>query len=206
MPNWVYNTLRASGKTERIAEIKDKAYFNGLVFNFKSFVPFDYNDPGYQDRAEKHPDASPIANHENFNAEDWMIDHWGTYNAEDSKIVVDEPGSISYSFKTRWEPPVEFVSALDKLYPDVEFFFDYMREIDNEGFIDEYIEEYEPEEKLPEAETMPEENNQEENNQEDSTPTQTVADDDFLGWLESTARADTLSKKDEYRNVIIMDD
>lgn len=214
MPNWVYNTLSISGKPGKIAEIKDKAYFNGLVFNFRAFVPFDYNDPDYQDRAEKYPYYAPIANHENFNYIDWMNDHWGTSNTVDSKIVFDEPGSIAYSFSTKWEPPVEFVNTLEKLYPDVEIFFDYLREIDDENCVDEY----EPEEDLPEAEITQEENNQEkceagtndtfvsESVMSDSAPTQVVADDDFGEWFESTIRDEALSKKDEYRNVIIMDD
>ena len=36
--------------------------------------------PGYQDRAEKHPDASPIANHE-ISTRKIGFDHWGTSNA-----------------------------------------------------------------------------------------------------------------------------
>ena len=143
-----------------------------------------------------------------------MNDHWGTSNTVDSKIVFDEPGSIAYSFSTKWEPPVEFVNTLEKLYPDVEIFFDYLREIDDENCVDEY----EPEEDLPEAEITQEENNQEkceagtndtfvsESVVSDSAPTQVVADDDFGEWFESTIRDEALSKKDEYRNVIIMDD
>ena len=199
MPNWVYNTLRISGTPCRIAEIKDKAYFNGLVFNFRAFVPVDYNDPDYQNHAEKHPDASPIANHENFNLEDWMIDHWGTSNAVDSKIAVDEPDSTSYTFNTAWEPPVKFVKALEKLYPDVNFSLEYVREIDDEGCVDDYMEDDEPEE------SNQEEKGQEEVASEESHIISANNDFDFMEWLESGERDHFLSKRVEFLNTITMD-
>lgn len=133
MANWVWNYLKVSGKPERIKEFKEKANLDGRVFNFKAFVPFDYDDPDYQDLSEKHY-CEPIEGHEQFNYKDWMIDHWGTdRNSIEPSITEETDDSIGYSFTTAWQPPSEFLAALEKLYPDLEFFHDYTREINDEG-------------------------------------------------------------------------
>ena len=134
MANWVWNYLKVSGKPERIKEFKAKANLDGRVFNFKAFVPFDYDDPDYQDLSEKYPDTEPKEGHEQFNYIDWMIDRWGTNrNSLDSTITEETDDSIGYTFTTAWQPPSEFLAALEKIYPDLEFFHDYTREIDDEG-------------------------------------------------------------------------
>ena len=134
MANWVSNYLKVSGKPERIKEFKEKANLDGRVFNFEAFVPFDYDDPDYQDLSEKYPDTEPKEGHEQFNYIDWMIDRWGTNrNSLDSTITEETDDSIGYTFTTAWQPPSEFLAALEKLYPDLEFFHDYTREIDDEG-------------------------------------------------------------------------
>lgn len=134
MANWVWNYLKVSGKPERIKEFKEKANLDGRVFNFKAFVPFDYDDPSYQNLSEKYPDCEPIEGHEQFNFKDWVIDHWGTNrNSLDSTITEETDDSIGYSFTTAWQPPSELLTALEKLYPDLEFFHDYSQEIDDEG-------------------------------------------------------------------------
>lgn len=134
MANWVWNYLKVSGKPERIKEFKEKANLDGRVFNFKAFVPFDYDDPDYQDLSEKYPDTEPKEGHEQFNYIDWMIDRWGTNrNSLDSTITEETDDSIGYTFTTAWQPPSEFLAALEKIYPDLEFFHDYTREIDDEG-------------------------------------------------------------------------
>jgi hypothetical protein len=134
MANWVWNYLKVSGKPERIKEFKEKANLDGRVFNFKAFVPFDYDDPSYQNLSEKYPDYEPIEGHEQFNFKDWVIDHWGTNrNSLDSTITEETDDSIGYSFTTAWQPPSELLTALEKLYPDLEFFHDYSQEIDDEG-------------------------------------------------------------------------
>ena len=133
MANWVSNYLKVSGKPERIKEFKEKANLDGRVFNFEAFVPFDYDDPDYQDLSEKHY-CEPIEGHEQFNYKDWMIDHWGTdRNSIEPSITEETDDSIGYSFTTAWQPPSEFLAALEKLYPDLEFFHDYTREINDEG-------------------------------------------------------------------------
>lgn len=87
MPNWVYNSLKITGKPEKIREIKDRAYFNGLVFNFRAFVSIDRSK----------------------DSDDLRIERWGTdRNAVDSKIVDEEPGSIRYTFSIAWAPPEKF--------------------------------------------------------------------------------------------------
>lgn len=134
MANWVWNYLKVSGKPERIKEFKEKANLDGRVFNFKAFVPFNYDDPSYQNLSEKYPDCEPIEGHEQFNFKDWVIDHWGTNrNSLDSTITEETDDSIGYSFTTAWQPPSELLTALEKLYPDLEFFHDYSQEIDDEG-------------------------------------------------------------------------
>lgn len=133
MANWVWNYLKVSGKPERIKEFKEKANLDGRVFNFEAFVPFDYDDPDYQDLSEKHY-CEPIEGHEQFNYKDWMIDHWGTdRNSIEPSITEETDDSIGYSFTTAWQPPSDLLTALEKLYPDLEFFHDYTREIDDEG-------------------------------------------------------------------------
>ena len=133
MANWVWNYLKVSGKPERIKEFKEKANLDGRVFNFEAFVPLDYDDPDYQDLSEKHY-CEPIEGYEQFNYKDWMIDHWGTdRNSIEPSITEEADDSIGYSFTTAWQPPSDLLTALEKLYPDLEFFHDYTREIDDEG-------------------------------------------------------------------------
>ena len=63
-----------------------------------------------------------------------MIDHWGTdRNSIEPSITEETDDSIGYSFTTAWQPPSDLLTALEKLYPDLEFFHDYTREIDDEG-------------------------------------------------------------------------
>ena len=134
MANWVWNCLKVSGKSERIKEFKAKANLDGRVFNFKAFVPFDYDNPDYQNLSENHPYSKPIEGHEQFNYKDWMIDHWGTdRNSIEPSITEETDDSIGYTFTTAWQPPNELLIALEKIYPDLEFFHDYTREIDDEG-------------------------------------------------------------------------
>lgn len=181
MPNWVYNSLKITGKPEKIREIKDRAYFNGLVFNFRAFVSIDRSK----------------------DSDDLRIERWGTdRNAVDSKIVDEEPGSIRYTFSTAWAPPEKFVASLRELYPDVEFDLDYVCEMNNEEFIDESIDDAESEEYELADSKMENEN---------VNGFVLCADDPtsgkgFVEWLESTERDDALSKKDEFRNFIKMDD
>ena len=145
MANWVWNCLKVSGKSERIKEFKEKAHLDGRVFNFKAFVPFDYDNPYYQNLSENHPYSKPIEGHEQFNYKDWMIDHWGTdRNSIEPSITEETDDSIGYTFTTAWQPPNELLIALEKIYPDLEFFHDYTREIDDEGaeyLLDEAAEE-----------------------------------------------------------------
>ena len=134
MANWVWNCLKVSGKSERIKEFKAKANLDGNVFNFKAFVPFDYDNPDYQNLSENHPYSKPIEGHGQFNYKDWMIDHWGTdRNSIEPSITEETDDSIGYTFTTAWQPPNELLIALEKIYPDLEFFHDYTREIDDEG-------------------------------------------------------------------------
>ena len=181
MPNWVYNSLKITGKPEKIREIKDRAYFNGLVFNFRAFVSIDRSK----------------------DSDDLRIERWGTdRNAVDSKIVDEEPGSIRYTFSTAWAPPEKFVASLRELYPDVEFDLDYVCEMNNEEFIDESIDDAESEEYELADSKMENEN---------VNGFVLCADDPtsgkgFVEWLESTERDEALSKKDEFRNFIMMGD
>ena len=181
MPNWVYNNLTITGRPEKIREIKDKAYFNGLVFNFRAFVPIDRSK----------------------DSDDLRIERWGTdRNAVDSKIVDEEPGSIRYTFSTAWAPPEKFVASLRELYPDVEFDLDYVCENGDEEFFDESVDDAESEEC-----EMADRKTENEKFDENVLPTDNATNGgDFVEWLETTARDDALSKKDEFRNIIMMDD
>lgn len=181
MPNWVYNSLKITGNPEKIREIKDRAYFNGLVFNFRAFVPIDRSK----------------------DSDDLRIERWGTdRNAGDSKIVDEEPGSICYSFSTAWAPPEKFVASLRELYPDVEFDLDYMCENDYDEYIDESIDDTESEEcEMADNKTENENVNGFVLCADDPT-----SGESFVEWLESTARDEALSKKNEFRNFIMMDD
>lgn len=187
MPNWVYNSLKITGKPEKIREIKDRAYFNGLVFNFRAFVSIDRSK----------------------DSDDLRIELWGTdRNAVDSKIVDEEPGSIRYTFSTAWAPPEKFVASLRELYPDVEFDLDYVCEMNNEEFIDESI--YD-DESIDNAESEECETSDGETENENLNGFILCADDPtsgegFVEWLESTERDEALSKKDEFRNFIMMGD
>ena len=118
MPNWVWNYVKLSGSPARIKEIKEKANFNGRVFNFEAFVPVDSDDPKYQGS-------------EDFQRQDWVIDHWGTdRNAVDSKIDEEGADFIRYSFSTAWGEPNRFWMTFADMYPDVEIERDCQHEID----------------------------------------------------------------------------
>lgn len=94
------------------------------------------------------------------------------------------------------------MASLRELYPDVEFDLDYMCENDDEEFIDESIDNVESEEC-----EMADRKTENEKFDENVLPTDNATNGgDFVEWLETTARDDALSKKDEFRNIIMMDD
>lgn len=123
MPNWVNNELVITGPTEVLQKIakqapqKESEWRNASEFSFHSFVPWQFDDPKYQDGRK----AGCAGSSENpdFNWYAWNNDNWGCkWDADNSKLRWDG-NSLIATFDTPWSPPDIFLSKFSELFPDV---------------------------------------------------------------------------------------
>ena len=126
MYKWIWNFLRITGNPERIQELKERANLDGLIFNFKAFVPVK------EHTLKRHLTDEDVEKLDLVRRDDL----WGTeQNAKDARIKEEEPDSIFYMFKTAVKilangpdgeyknfqnSPAKVARALKKLYPDLD--------------------------------------------------------------------------------------
>jgi hypothetical protein len=121
MPNWCSNKLTITGPEADVRSLKEKAAGHCPwlkpeeteveVLNFHSFVPV----PG------EVLNAGDDSAGDHWERENWGC-KWGTVN---STILDEWPGCVIFKFDTAWSPPMEFLEAVAKQWPALQFVLAY---------------------------------------------------------------------------------
>lgn len=137
MPNWVYNYVAITGKTEELQAFLTKAteprpYENGLSEN-RDFSFWNFVSPP-EDRLSEYfgisgfVDGKEVGDTEH-NWYNWNIANWGTkWDACDQYVgEMDELGDgtarISVSYNTAWSIPEPVMRAMVEQHPELRFEF-----------------------------------------------------------------------------------
>jgi hypothetical protein len=111
MPNWVYSTLEFSGSEADLKKLAERLEGTG-------------------DDSEVHPltfmKVIPRPPEEEGDWYNWNTTNWGTkWDAVDPELS-EEPGQITYRFRTAWAPPMPVVEQIVKDNPalDVNYFYE----------------------------------------------------------------------------------
>jgi len=122
MPNWCNNHLTVKGETEEVQRFKEKAAghspwekppanekANPLNFHSLVAIPADVLQAGYEDSGH-----------------DWERSNWGCrWGACHCDLIDDNGCELFYGFDTAWSPPIAFLAALAKLWPNLTFILEY---------------------------------------------------------------------------------
>jgi hypothetical protein len=134
MPNWVYNSITATGNNEELAkfmqhistkpEFLSEEEWNARVFSFHSFISLD---PEYYD--EYHgthgwKDGEKLGESPN-NWYNWNNNNWNTkWDAGNPDVHHDDKSavqSVSITFETAWSPPTPVYEAMGSQWPTLTF-------------------------------------------------------------------------------------
>lgn len=166
MPNWVYNSLQATGSVEDIAKLKSQLnqpfvrqheqwnsetgqmefkdyHYSNPVFAFWNIIkPTDMAT--YQLQKDPNHDDS-IIDFKGNNWYDWNVRNWGTKwdvavgdedKYPDTEITHDDVSVVAYRFNTAWGAPLQAIEMLSAQYPEIEFELSFEEET---GWGGEYI-------------------------------------------------------------------
>lgn len=129
MPNWVYNTLSASGTAEEIT-----AFEAEMKKPHPHFVPHETDKWGHKDGVFRMTETeefsfwnavAPTDLEHYFTGENWYnwnISNWGTkwdVTAEDVELTINDDGTGDWTcrLETAWSPPIEAFRAIAEKYP-----------------------------------------------------------------------------------------
>jgi hypothetical protein len=121
MPNWCHNQLTITGPEADVRSFKENAAgrcpwlkpeeteVEALNFHSLVSVPDEILQAGYEAAGY-----------------DWERANWGCKWGADNVTVLDEGGTcIIYEFYTAWSPPIEFLTAVAKQWPNLTFVLQY---------------------------------------------------------------------------------
>ena len=108
MPNWCFNALTLIGEKNNLHKFNFENIDNEGDIDFGKSVPF------------------PSDRNEEKEWFEWRIENWGTkWSASDTVIIPkfteEEESTIIYEFCTAWAPPIEWLTKVSGIYPDVKF-------------------------------------------------------------------------------------
>ena len=132
MPNWVYTTMKVTGKPETVTKFfedvksdqKDE-FDNFIAVDFNKHVPMpeEIKNTTSPNRDEKLAEMLL----KKYNASDWYdwsIKNWGTkWNAVDVGEVFGGKNYVGVSFQTAWSFPESWAIRVSELYPELTFRF-----------------------------------------------------------------------------------
>jgi hypothetical protein len=121
MPNWCHNRLTITGPQADVRSFKEKATgrcpwckpdeTEVEAFNFHSLIPV--------------PDEILQAGYEAAGY-DWERANWGCKWGAENATLLDEGGTcLIYEFDTAWSPPMEFLQAVAKKWPNCTLILEY---------------------------------------------------------------------------------
>ena len=107
MANIVSNIVRLGGVTEDIEKVVSFVKSDDLLFDFRKIIPVPQN------LESEHL---------------WLIKNWGTAcNTSDDFTEYDED-SFEFRFGTRWTAPIQIITKLAALFPNVSITYAYADE------------------------------------------------------------------------------
>lgn len=129
MPNWIKNNLKIKNNGEKVMEVLSLLKDDNGDMTFETLMPTPeelLTEPSPQRDKEK---AKKFT--EKYGADDWYnwrCKNWGCkWDASESGFWKDGDEWV-VSFETPWSPPCEFVEALSKKFPDMEFVIQFADE------------------------------------------------------------------------------
>jgi hypothetical protein len=122
MPNWCDCHLTVKGENKEVQQFKEKAVGHSpwdtpppdekpSPPNFHSLVaiPADVLQAGYEAKGY-----------------DWECANWGSkWGACHAELVDDNGSELFYGFDSAWAPPIPFLKAVGKLWPNLMFLLEY---------------------------------------------------------------------------------
>lgn len=128
MPNWCENRLYIEGDREEISKLKELAEFKEGEFWFSKIVPIPKSLLEVNRDDERTPDAiQNIKLHGYPNWYEWCMANWGCRSLPDNDVHVisDCKDSLSLSFLTAWNPPLNLIEEVSKKFPNLSFALHY---------------------------------------------------------------------------------
>jgi hypothetical protein len=119
MPNYSINTLSVTGDTKNLRRFKEQARNTESDLSLSSLFPMP---KGLMDTDAE--DNTP-------NWYDWSVENWGTKWDVAGKLISVFDDCLEYSFKSAWNPPIEWLEKVSKDYPTLRFSLRYVEESDD---------------------------------------------------------------------------
>jgi hypothetical protein len=138
MPNWCDNMLTVEGEQEKLQEFKKKAEFHGKVevtsggedyqydtdLSLGNFLPLPKELVGTT-APSREKNEELIKKYGADNWYDWQVMNWGVKWDVNATLSSEDENVLKYWFDSAWCPPLEWLRAVGKLYPELEFTLDY---------------------------------------------------------------------------------
>lgn len=122
MPNWCNNTLKIIGEEEELKKFSKKIKKKTFL---SSFIPLPKELENTKSPTIK-KDLNLIYKYKYDNWYDWKITNWGTkWDFEINSIDDGIEEERTILFDSAWNPPIEGIKKISKLYPNLIFFIDY---------------------------------------------------------------------------------
>jgi hypothetical protein len=130
MPNWCENKLAISGKRAIVNEFYDKIFDDGEFLFLERFLPtpkelLEVESPTKGEDGVWVPDWY-----------EWRLNNWGCKWEVSEAIMIDnikftasdgeEFETIVLGFETPWSPPIEGLTKIAKMYPEIQFFIEFL--------------------------------------------------------------------------------
>ena len=119
MPNYTINTLIVTGDTKNLRRFREAAKGGESDLSLNSLFPMP---EGLKDTD---------AEEDTPNWYDWSVENWGTKWDVDGKLISAFDDCLEYSFKSAWNPPMEWLEKVSKDYPTLRFRLRYVEESDD---------------------------------------------------------------------------
>jgi len=129
MPNWCWNTLVVQGPDSGEVEafIERNKGPEGIL-SFDSLVPM----PPWVNLSEKAEDVSMVEDTDWYG---WRLKKWGCkwdLTDDDDLELHGGPYQQTYTFRTAWNPPLAWLSAVAPMFPTLKFVLHYSGEDQND--------------------------------------------------------------------------
>jgi len=139
MPNWCQNDLEINGPKKDIDDLLEKSKGEESEFTMQGLVPCpqqlidQVEDHFTQEENESDDDFKKrieMINKRQYGARDWYywrIANWGTkWDVSVDEVTRDDDEYAFMWFDSAWSPPIEYISRISKIYPQLRFKLSFM--------------------------------------------------------------------------------